>query len=503
MAGRRVHGLLWAIAVCLASAVTSRDRERARQLVPRARYRGSALIAANVQLNQHLATHDGISLVACEQFSTVHLRKVLHFLYAHADPELKAIYPSADGRSAQYKSLAQMEAAWALLPTNDTRVRDAHCHEAVMWYIHHLSTAEQARTRMLVQLPSLPMSDHSVATRTADDETGKFYDSKVTCQDCHVAGLVNPQPPVPERPPSNAAERSRRCDTNYKELFGIDCGPCDGIDGISTGDDIRYFHRTQCEVVALPAAVKQDDRVMANFPAMFTVQVAGSSDHLCPKRKGDPRMYSISRGKMYADVRPESDLWLLRHESTFSSLMVDGAPIVPHFSSGNTTQIHAQTFDQRSRGISGPQVSLSEGMPEWMPTGCSCQVDVVGVPTTQTMQNLQYMGRIRLPNLEFVGGAIELDHWANWFFHIFMDTNTSQPHYGKAPSRISDNSGYHAKTGFSVYGEWEFGDPKIKDPSVWHRGIPTKDEAGAKPCFNADRTSFCEDISQSNFPPRG
>ena len=111
-------------------------------------------------------------------------------------------------------------------------------------------------------------------------------------------------------------------------------------------------------------------------------------------------------GKMYADVRPESDLWLLRHESTFSSLMVDGAPIVPHFSSGNTTQIHAQTFDQRSRGISGPQVSLSEGMPEWMPTGCSCQVDVVGVPTTQTMQNLQYMGRIRLPNLEFVGNQL-------------------------------------------------------------------------------------------------
>ena len=30
-------------------------------------------------------------------------------------------------------------------------------------------------------------------------------------------------------------------------------------------------------MVALPAAVKQDDRVMANFPAMFTVQVAGSA----------------------------------------------------------------------------------------------------------------------------------------------------------------------------------------------------------------------------------
>ena len=117
---------------------------------------------------------------------------------------------------------------------------------------------------------------------------------------------------------------------------------------------------------------------------------------------------------MYADIRPKSDLWLLRHESTFSSLTINGAPITPHFSSGNTTQIHAQTFEQRSRGISGPQVSLSEGMPGWMPTGCSCQVDVVGVPTTQTMQNLQYMGRIRLPNLEFIGNRLFCggDAWA-------------------------------------------------------------------------------------------
>merc|ERR1712070_162612 len=100
---------------------------------------------------------------------------------------------------------------------------------------------------------------------------------------------------------------------------------------------------------------------------------------------------------------------------------------------------------------SGPQVSLNNNMPDWMAKGCSCHVDVVGVPTTQTMRNLQYMGRIWLPHLEFVGGGIELDHWANWFFHIFMDTNTTVPHFGQAPSRISDNTGSCAKTGFSVY----------------------------------------------------
>jgi hypothetical protein len=44
--------------------------------------------------------------------------------------------------------------------------------------------------------------------------------------------------------------------------------------------------------------------------------------------------------------------------------------------------------------------------------------DVVGVPSTQTLQNLQYMGRIRLPRLEFADYPVELDHWANWFFHV-------------------------------------------------------------------------------------
>jgi len=85
---------------------------------------------------------------------------------------------------------------------------------------------------------------------------------------------------------------------------------------------------------------------------------------------------------------------------------------------------------------------------------------------------MQYLGRIRLPELEFLGGKIELDHSANWFFHVFMDTNTNSPHYAQAPSRIVDTISGPILTGLSVYGKWEIGDPTIADPNIWQRDIP-------------------------------
>merc|ERR1712203_1027037 len=97
--------------------------------------------------------------------------------------------------------------------------------------------------------------------------------------------------------------------------------------------------------------------------------------------------------------------------------------------------------------------------------------------------------------------GIELDHWANWFFHIFMDTNKSMPHYGKAPSRLSS-----AYAGTAVYANWIMEDPKIRDPDVWHRGIPTEPEkvgpSKGKFCMDTHKDPMCADISQSTFPPK-
>merc|ERR1712159_380396 len=74
------------------------------------------------------------------------------------------------------------------------------------------------------------------------------------------------------------------------------------------------------------------------------------------------------------------------------------------------------------------------------------------------------MGRIRI-QIEYEDREVELDHWANWFFHIFMETNTSAPFYGQAPKRLAS-----AYAGMAVYSNWVIGDPKVGRPNVWNDG---------------------------------
>merc|ERR1719359_877140 len=103
----------------------------------------------------------------------------------------------------------------------------------------------------------LPVAEHKVAKgqRKETDEAGKFYDEKITCQNCHVGGIDTLG--VPEVAPATLKSKQRRCYTNYKELFNITCGPCDGIAGPYSGDDDKYFTPTDCIVVASPEEVPE------------------------------------------------------------------------------------------------------------------------------------------------------------------------------------------------------------------------------------------------------
>lgn len=423
-------------------SATECDLRRARQWTPRAEYRGrGTLSAANALLNRHLTAHEGISLQPCETFDVSTLRELMLHLFSRASPYLSASYSASDGRHARYASVDEMEAEWSSVPVNDTLVRDAHCHEVVMWYVHHLTTPEQRALRGTHVLPLLPAAEQAVDRGTPKPSTAiDFYSRRVTCQDCHIGGMgpPSPDPDPPPIAPTSAKQRSRRCDTNYKEIFGVECGPCDGIDGMAEGDDDKYYHQTECHVVAMPSDVKPEDRVQVAFPERFVVDVIGSSDHFGghdPTNPTSPRLYSQSHGRMYGDIRRgDSRLWLLRHETNFTSIVENGVPVdMPHtHAPPRTASIHAQTLRQRSLGVPGAQVTLVEGMPNasGMLTGCACRMDVVGVPALQSIDNLHYMGRIRLPHLEFRGGPVELDHWANWCV-----VSPHRPHVSPTPRR--------------------------------------------------------------------
>merc|ERR1712232_1195267 len=264
-------------------------------------------------------------------------------------------------------------------------------------------------------------------------------------------------------------------------------------------------------VVGTPDQIPEAKRVKAALPHQFSVDVVGGSDRF--GRTTNPihdqlpepiaKIYGQIYGKWFMDAKPGADMWLLRHDTTYASVTENGIPIP--FIAPKVSEIHAQTAKQRSHNCTGQMVSLIHGMPSFVPGGCTCMPDPVGVPDISSswakgLDNMQYMGRIKLPELEYLKVPIQLDHWANWFFHIFMDTNTSKPHYAKAPSRLAS-----AYAGTAVYDNWVFEDPKIKDPTVWHRGIPTSPErvgpSHGKYCMDTHKSPICSNISQATFPP--
>lgn len=115
------------------------------------------------------------------------------------------------------------------------------------------------------------------------------------------------------------------------------------------------------------------------------------------------------------------------------------------------------------------------------------------------LNEMEYMGRIKLDPIEYLNKTIELDHWANWFFHIFMETDKTSEMYGEVPRRLAS-----AYAGMAVYSNWQIGDPNVTDPTVWNRGIPTSPEKVGpdigKFCLNPKKASFCDNINASTFP---
>jgi len=457
------------------------------------------------------------------------LQQKSRFLYDFADATLLQVYAEAkDNRRQVYSNSSEMHADFSRLNNlvhgrdelHDV-LRDGLCHRVVMWFVHHLPATKQSELAKLgFELPLLPLADHSrrPAPRVlADDSAAKAvhsaYKSSITCQKCHVGGIDSLG--VPEVKPTTSKQLARRCYTNYKELFNITCGPCDGIAGKYWGDDDdKYFAADPCMVVGTPEQIPESERVAAVFPQQFSVDVVAGSDRWgrTTNPKGAAKtpfppiidsMYGQISGNWYVDITPDSDLWMLRHDTAYKHVSFNGThmPLL----SFHVSEIHSQTKAQQAVNNTGPMVSLVDGLPNFIPGGCTCVADPVGVPDvgharTDGLDQMTYLGRINLTLSEYDGSTVTLDHWANWFFHVFMDVDKSVPHYGKAPKRLAS-----AYAGTAIYENWKLQDPKIADPTVWHRGIPlTPERVGpdkGKFCLNPKKLDMCNNISQSTFPP--
>ena len=181
------------------------DEKRARQKKPGSAYRGDSFREMSKTLNGWLARSvPNGSAKSCAEFSAQELQDLQVLLYYAKDDGLDKVYREAGDNRQMQSTLEDLLVQWDMLnklTENDHAQkeiqRDGHCHEAVMWFVHHLN--EDARKVLTetpgIVLPLLSEDSHigECSERASDDAHAcTKYMEQVTCASCH--SNVNPPP---------------------------------------------------------------------------------------------------------------------------------------------------------------------------------------------------------------------------------------------------------------------------------------------------------------------
>ena len=192
---------------------------RAQNWFPRAEYRGDDFEDMTSTLNIHMKTllADSVGHRECSDFTVDELNDVVRLIHAARDPELQSLYEDANdprslhvampaGTTAQHLEDRYMAEKALVAAAGDLEdmMRDGKCHEAVMWFIHHLSTEAQFEIASMIYMPLLPVVSHAVnghAIKMSTDasnerkEIAEGYVRAITCSDCHLtpALLLTPE----------------------------------------------------------------------------------------------------------------------------------------------------------------------------------------------------------------------------------------------------------------------------------------------------------------------
>jgi len=179
---------------------SKKDLYRAKQKKPRSNYRGDTFPDMSRTLNRWLKSRK-VDTRSCDTFSAKELQKLQALLYLARDVSLDSIYvASNDNRKLRSNDIELLMNDWKHLNNEienhddkeilHTIQRDGHCHETVMWWVHHLN---EDMKRILqettsITIPYLSENSH-VNMCTSKDSTYKKvcrnYEEQVTCASCH------------------------------------------------------------------------------------------------------------------------------------------------------------------------------------------------------------------------------------------------------------------------------------------------------------------------------
>jgi hypothetical protein len=424
---------------------------------------------------------------SCSEWTVEELQELQTELFNHRNPDFNEIYEdSSDNRKMQRTTLDEYKQHWAEMnghakanPHLKEMHRDAHCNEAVMWLVHHVNAPEQHIVFAQKPVPLLSTKTHECGDNMSESEATLCSAAKgtETCMECHSNSGMQSQDPdldgkIADDPNFPGLNIQRRCDQNYDPP----CGPCDGIGGPYWADGVEGFQPTNCEVVALPEDVPEDQRTTPEMGQQFTVHQLGSDRLSRVQNAGEGllQFYSQIRSTLWydglvdenGDAVAEEGMMKLRHDTFY-----DNNPY-KHFDHGLVSELHFQTKEMRESNITGPMVSLLHALLGWGENlgGCTCVADPVGVPVlggslrvngelhSAFRNDATYMGRIKM-GIEYDGFKLgdegsgdmtskrnmTVDHYSKWFLHLFVDADPESPTYNQAVRF------YGPYSGFAVY----------------------------------------------------
>eukprot|EP00117_Sycon_ciliatum_P039112 scpid44120/ scgid28950/ len=159
--------------------ISPQDAHRAHTRKPRSAYRGTGFSHSATVLNEHLRRNverHGFKaqdkLRNCHEFRLDELHSFQRTVLQHRSPALDDMYQGRkDNRRLRHgpnASLDDHKLTWKEemkisqeSPEMHDTIRDGHCHEAVMWFVHQLSHKNQPRVlRKVGSIPLLPENEH-------------------------------------------------------------------------------------------------------------------------------------------------------------------------------------------------------------------------------------------------------------------------------------------------------------------------------------------------------
>jgi len=174
---------------------TVEDLKRARAKVPRSSHKGKDFASMSEKLNRHLRVFQGAK--ECHLWTADELVQFQAGVMSLKTSEMDKVYQSTSDRRALRGDIDEHRARWLRHAATAKKHggkwaemhRDGHCHEAVMWLVHHVAEPVRQAIAEVMPVPMLPYGKHVCPSSDPDSEQLSLCDEyvhQVSCQDCHA-----------------------------------------------------------------------------------------------------------------------------------------------------------------------------------------------------------------------------------------------------------------------------------------------------------------------------